>query len=226
MAPHPLPHKSEARTPLFSWMWQPAHPLRKEVFVLFRSRISTQMLTRMALLMALNIILTRWLSVRIPIGGVEGIRIGFGELPVVFAGIFMGPLAGGLVGAVGDMVGYFINPIGAYMPHFTLTAALRGIIPGLFILLVTLGGRREVGIFPLFLAVCITTVVVNIFMVPYFIETLFGLSRVVTVPPRIISSVIGIPAFTVMLFYLGRTMEKVLAPVHGKEALHLSGKIW
>jgi hypothetical protein len=90
-------------------------------------------------------------------------------------------LAGGLVGAIGDLIGYFINPIGAYMPHFTLTAALRGIIPGVIILLAR-RGRREVGIFPLFVAVCSTLVITDIFMVPYFIESLFGLSRVITVP--------------------------------------------
>ncbi len=190
-----------------------------------KAKITTQMLTRMALLIALNIIFTRLLSVRIPLGGVEGLRIGFGSLPVIFAGIFMGPLAGGLVGAIGDLIGYLINPIGAYMPHFTLTAALRGIIPSLIIFLAS-RTRREVGIFPLFLAVCSTLIIVDIFMVPYFIESLFGLSRVVTVPPRIIQNAISIPAYTVLLFTLGRTMEKAFAFNQGKEALHLSGRIW
>ncbi len=187
--------------------------------------ITTQMLTRMALLIALNIILSRFLSVRIPLGGAEGLRIGFGSVPVIFAGVFMGPLAGGIVGAVGDMIGYFINPIGAYMPHFTLTAALRGVIPGLIILLMA-RGRKEVGIFPLFLAVSITLVTVEIFMIPYFIETLFGVFRTVLVPPRIIQNVISIPAYTMLLFALGRATERVFSPAPGQGILHLSGKIW
>ena len=188
-------------------------------------KITTQMLTRMALLIALNIILTRFLSVRIPLGGVEGMRIGFGSLPVVFAGIFLGPLAGGLVGAIGDLIGYFINPIGAYMPHFTLTAVLRGVIPGVIILLAR-RGRQEIGIFPLFVAVCSTLVITDIFMVPYFIESLFGLSRVITVPPRIIQNAISIPAYTVLLFMLGRAMEKAFSFGVGERSLHVSGRIW
>ena len=190
-----------------------------------KAKISTQMLTRMALLIALNIILARFLSVRVPIGGAEGLRIGFGSLPVIFAGVFMGPLAGGIVGAVGDLIGYFINPIGAYMPHFTLTAALRGIMPGLVIMLFA-RGRKEVGIFPLFLAVCITLITVEIFLIPYFIETLFGVFRAVLVPPRIIQNIITIPAYTILLYTLGRAAERVLSPVPGRGALHLSGKIW
>ncbi|MEW5786105.1 MAG: hypothetical protein AB1767_13710, partial [Bacillota bacterium] len=103
--------------------------------------------------------------------------------------------------------------------------ALRGVIPGLVIFL---AGRirREVGVFPLFMAVCSTLVLVDIFMVPYFIESLFGLSRVVTVPPRIIQQAISIPAYTVLLYTLGRVMEKAFAVTPGKEALHLSGRIW
>lgn len=186
---------------------------------------SIRLMTRLALLIALNIILTRVFSIRIPVGGVEGLRIGFGSLPVVFAGIFMGPLAGGIVGTIGDLIGYFINPIGAYLPHFTLTSALRGIIPGLIILLVS-KTRREVGILPIFVAVGVTLVLVDIFMVPYFIETLFGLSRVVTVPPRIIQQAIAIPAYTIMLITLGRVMEKTMAVTQGQGTLHVSGRIW
>ena len=203
-------------------MWQPAHPQRKEVFRFMKAGMTTRMLTRMALLIALNVILERILSLRIILGGVEGLRIGFGPLPVVFAGIFMGPLAGGLVGAVGDLVGFFINPTGPYMPHFTLTAALRGIIPGLLIFLASRGGRREVGVFPLFLAVAAMFILVNVLILPYFIEILFGTLRVATVPAKIVEAVVSIPAYTVLLFALGRILERVLVLGYDKNILHLS----
>ena len=190
-----------------------------------KSKMSTQMLTRMALLIALTMIAERLLSVRINIGGVEGIRLGVGSLPIVFTGIFMGPLAGGLVGATADLVGYFINPMGPYTPHFTITSALRGIIPGIVIYLAT-RGRREVGVFPLFLAVSAMFILVNILLLPYFHEILFGLLRVVTVPAKIVEAVICIPVYTVLLFTLGRVMEKTFTSSHGKEALHLSGRLW
>ncbi len=63
------------------------------------------------MLISLNIDLRRIASIRIAIGGIEGIRIGFGALPVILAGIMFGPTAGGIVGAAGDMVGYYINPL-------------------------------------------------------------------------------------------------------------------
>ncbi|NMB40641.1 MAG: folate family ECF transporter S component [Firmicutes bacterium] len=183
------------------------------------------MLTRMALLIALAIIAERVLSIRIPLGGTEGFRLGFGSLPIVFSGIFMGPLAGGLVGAIADLAGYFINPFGPYMPHFTLTSTLRGVIPGLVILLAS-RGRREVGVFPLFLAVVAMFVIVNILILPYFQEILFGLLRVVVVPTKIVEAAINIPVYTVILFTLGKVMERVFVSGYDKNVLRLSGRLW
>lgn len=195
---------------------------------MLKAGITTRMMTRMALLIALNVVLERILSLRIILGGVEGLRIGIGPLPVVFAGVFMGPLAGGLVGAIiGDLVGFLINPLGPYMPHFTLTATLRGVIPGLLIFLFS-RGRREVGIFPLFTAVAAMFVCVNILLQPYFVEILFGTLRVVTVPAKIVEAAVSIPAYTAFFFALGRIMQRVL-PL-GLESdqpiLHISTCIW
>ena len=103
---------------------------------------TTKRLARLSFLIALSIILTRFLSLRIAIGGVGGIRIGFGVLPIILAGIGFGPLAGGIVGAISDIVGYFINPIGTYMLHFTLTSFLTGFIPG-FLIYISKGNKNS-----------------------------------------------------------------------------------
>ncbi|HQD42138.1 MAG TPA: folate family ECF transporter S component, partial [Bacillota bacterium] len=86
-------------------------------------KFTTKQLVFMALLISVSVILSRIASLRIAFAGVEGIRIGFGDLPVILAGMTFGPLSGGIVGALSDLTGYFINPMGAYMPHFTLVKA-------------------------------------------------------------------------------------------------------
>ena len=62
-------------------------------------KISSHKITTMGLLIALSIILTRVASLRIAIGGVEGIRIGLGGLPIILGGVIFGPLTGGIIGA-------------------------------------------------------------------------------------------------------------------------------
>ena len=66
-------------------------------------------LVTMALLIALEVVLTRFLSINLPI-----VRIGFGFLPVAIAAILFGPLWAGIGYAVGDLIGMLIWPTGAY----------------------------------------------------------------------------------------------------------------
>jgi ECF transporter S component (folate family) len=153
-------------------------------------------LTIIAMLVAVAVILERIASVRIAFAGVEGIRIGLGNFPIVFSAVIFGPWGGATVGALEDLIGYFINPAGAYMPHFTLTSALMGFIPGL-----VLKGRKfpVPGIFHLAISIGIANLVVTLGLTPYFLLTLFGIPRITTVPPRIIQSVVEVFLYTVLI---------------------------
>ncbi len=85
-----------------------------------------------ALLAAMSLILGKFLQIPTPFA--EFVRISFENLPVILAGIVLGPLAGAMTGAVADLVGclaygYSINPL------ITLGAASAGLVAGLFGLL-------------------------------------------------------------------------------------------
>jgi len=89
---------------------------------------NTRTLTTLALLTALEIILSRFLSI-----SAWNIKIGFSFVPIVIAAILYGPLAAGIVAALGDFLGAILFPIGAYFPGFTLTAFLTGMVFGFFL---------------------------------------------------------------------------------------------
>lgn len=95
-------------------------------------RTKTKSLVAASLLTAISIILTRAFSIIVPIAGTQALRIGFGGVPIMISGILFGPIMGGLAGVTADLIGFMINPMGAYFPGFTLTAALSGFIPGVF----------------------------------------------------------------------------------------------
>ncbi len=78
-------------------------------------------------LIALNVILTRLVS--IPVGQI--LRITVGQVPVILAGVWFGPVIGGITGAAGDLIGCAVS---GYVPNpfISLSAALMGVIPGLF----------------------------------------------------------------------------------------------
>lgn len=158
-------------------------------------RIPSKRITYYALLVALNVVLTRVASIRIGGGGTEIIRIGFGGFPVVFAGITFGPIAGGIVGAIGDIIGMIVSPMGPYMPHFTLTAALTGIIPGL-IMLNCKDKTCKTSFMRLIFAIGIGQITTTIILVPYFMNILYGIPYELSLPSRLISQAITIPLYS------------------------------
>ena len=81
-----------------------------------------------ALLIAIEIVLSRFLSIATPI-----VKIGFDFAPMALAGILFGPWYGCAVGALSDFLGANLFPIGAYWPGFTLVAGLCGLTYGLLL---------------------------------------------------------------------------------------------
>lgn len=95
------------------------------------SKTPTQVLLNLvccALLIALQVVLSRWLSFQ-----TWNLKIGFSFVPVVLAARLFGPVEAMLVYGIGDVVGTFLFPVGAYFPGFTVSAVLSGLIYGLFL---------------------------------------------------------------------------------------------
>ncbi|MDY3868405.1 MAG: folate family ECF transporter S component [Pyramidobacter sp.] len=167
------------------------------------NRSETRQLAVLALLVSLNIILSRVGSIRVPLGGVEGFRIGFGAFPLVFAGLVYGPAGGAIVGTAGDLLGYFINPMGGYLPIFTLTAALRGFLPGL---IWKMTGRplTWTGVFLPLLASGLCSAL----SVPFLLNAMFKVPLTVTLPGHLLSMCITVPLYTFIFLKLYRGLHR------------------
>lgn len=107
-------------------------------------------LVTLSFLVAISIVCGKYLAIR----GGDVLRFSFENLPIILAGILFGPLAGGAVGIVADLVGCFLVGY-AINPIVTLGAALIGLSSGLlwrgFVRFETLSAD-----FPLSLTVCIS----------------------------------------------------------------------
>lgn len=152
-----------------------------------------------ALMSALAVILTRFASIRVTIGAVEGIRLGIGALPYILTGIVVGPVYGAVAGGIADLVGFFLSPIGGYMPHFTLTAALIGAIPGTVFRLLQPGPRNTAKLLPVLCGIAASTALVSCGLTPYFLHTLYGMDLRVIVIPRIVAGLIELPVYTLVV---------------------------
>ncbi|MFZ5945565.1 MAG: folate family ECF transporter S component [Bacillota bacterium] len=155
-----------------------------------------------ALLIALSVILTRFFSIKVSIGGVDGVRIGLGVMPIILAGLRSGVMQGARVGALADIIGYFLSPGGAYMPHFTVTSALNGVLPALLI-----GKKEKLNPYRIFFVVLVTQLVIGMAIVPYFLNMLFGIPYQVIFLPRLISFVINVTVMNIILIVLHRRID-------------------
>ncbi len=94
----------------------------------FKDLFKTKNLALMALLVAANVVFSRFLSVN-----TFNNKIGFTFLTVMLAAYLFGPLGAMLVGGLGDVIGALLFPIAAYFPGFTLTAVITGLLYSFFI---------------------------------------------------------------------------------------------
>lgn len=84
-----------------------------------------------AILMTLSILMSRFLSTYLVIGGTPLVEIGFQTLPVMVCSLVCGPFYGAICGGGSDLVTALAFPVGPFFPGFTIDSALLGLIPGL-----------------------------------------------------------------------------------------------
>ncbi len=126
------------------------------------SKFTTRQLITLSVLVAVEIVLNRFLSIN-----AWNIKIGFSFVPVVIAAILFGPLQAAVVGALGDFLGAILFPIGPYFPGFTLTAFLTGLVFGVF-------PHKEQTLPRILGAVVIAQFILGLFLNTYWISVLYG----------------------------------------------------
>ena len=87
---------------------------------------STHNLVMMAALAAMQIILSRFLGIQVS----DTLRLSFESIPVVLAGLWLGPLAGGIVGFVADTIGTMRSGY-TWFPPLALNPIMEGVVAGL-----------------------------------------------------------------------------------------------
>lgn len=160
---------------------------RKDFFMNSKENNYLTTVVCVAFLIALDIILTRFLSIQ-----TQFLRIGFGFIPVAVAGIAYGPVWGGICGAVGDILGMLIYPSGAYFPGFTLTAALTGVIFGLIL-------YRKTSFVRVITASAAVCIILNLLLDTLWLDIMYGSGFIALLPARAVKCFINIPIYSIFI---------------------------
>lgn len=154
----------------------------------------------LGLFIALEIILTRFLSINTPI-----VRIGFGFLPIAMLGIMYGPVWAAVAYAIGDLIGIMLFPSGPFFPGFTLSAVLTGLTYGFILHKKPISWKR------VFLAAAIVCLGINLVLDTLWLYILMDKAVIGMLPARIIkvSVMLVVQTLTIPLVW-NKYLKKVL----------------
>lgn len=164
-------------------------------------KFSTRTIVFMGLLAAINILLNHPLAIM----PTPTLRIAFGEVPLIIAGILFGPMAGVLTGIVSDLLGMMI-PQGVFFIGFTISAALTGFIPGLFF-----WGNRQTQKFSLaksIVSVVIVNVFISLILNNVWLSIMYSKGFWALLPGRLLARAIILPLEVVFVIVILRALEK------------------
>lgn len=164
----------------------------------------------MGMLIALEIVLTRFVQIPIVLPFFND-RVSLGFLPVAIAGAFcarygmLSGIAGGaLVGGISDVIRAIILPQGgAFVPLFSVNAALRGGVYGAFFK----GGMSFVKII---LATLFIFVICNNLILSWMISFVYGTPFLTALMGRTVVSAVNMVVQLIVLCVIGMPIERKL----------------
>ena len=143
----------------------------------------------MGALIALDVILRRFLSINTPIT-----RIGFAFIAEAIAAIVLGPLQAAAVGGIADFIGAIVFPSGPFFPGFTVTAVFTGLLYGLFL-------QKKVTVLRIVCAVTAVQLVCSLGLNTLWLSILTGSSYGALLSTRLIQALVtgGVQIVTIAL---------------------------
>lgn len=150
-----------------------------------------------AMLLAVLIVLSRFVSIK-----TEILVISLSFIPIIMSAIWLGPKYSTMIALLGDFLGAILFPFGPYFPGFTLSAAISGLIYGLFLH----NGSKALSNKKLLIRLIISNLIVlggiNIFLTSFWIHLLYGKAYFAVMAGRVVTQVIMFPIHVITIYIL------------------------
>ncbi len=158
----------------------------------------TQTLVRAAVLVAVQVVLARYLSINI-----QTLRVSIAFIPVYVAAMLYGPVWAAAVDGTADIIGALLFPTGPYVPHFTISAVLSGACYGLFL------HRKDIKWYHALIPVIVGNLLINTVLNTYWLKLLYGYGFVALLPTRAWKNAVMIPLQLAAIFFLKKHLSRI-----------------
>ena len=162
------------------------------------NRFSTKMLAVLSILVALEIVIARFGTIR----PTESIKISLDFIPIVVAAILYGPVPAMIMSILADILGAFLFPVGPFFPGFTVTAALTGLIYGLIL-------HRNQSMPRIIFAVALQQGVCSLLVNTFWLQVLYGLPYLPTMAARLVQCAVVTALQIALIPLIAKTIHTV-----------------
>ena len=179
----------------------------------FRELKNVYSLTAVAMLLALRVVLGIFANGTLAFFG-NNVKITFAFVPISVAGAMFGPFSAALVGGLGDIISFLLQPApGGYFPGFTISGIITGIIYGCVFY------KNKVTLPRVIIAWIINMLLVETFLAAYWLYCLnaasapysfYLITRFVSVGFKCLPEIL-------LIFATGKICERIKLPTKSKK---------
>ena len=158
-------------------------------------KLETVVLT--ALLIALGIVLGQF-SVQIT----ENTKVGISFIATQLTATLFGPVVGGVMGGVADILKFIIKPTGAFSILWTLNAIVGPVIYGIMLY------KKPISFWRIFLSKTVVAVFINLLLGTFWSYHYFGAAFWAAIPAKLLQQVIQVPVQSVIYYFVMQALKK------------------
>ena len=151
----------------------------------------------------------------------------FNGFPIILSGFLLGPAGGFWCGALSDILAFLLKPGGPYIPFFTLTSGITGMLPVLLYL--KLAPRRDgkllLSPWALLLSIGLAQAVTKVLLVSALRAVLFGLPAKVLALRAAAEQAFHVPLYAYAVWVVLRRVVLRGRPESRASALHWAGGV-
>lgn len=152
-----------------------------------------------AMLIAVNVILS-YFTLNLS----AYLRIGFGFITAPAAAYMFGPVIGGTVALLSDVVSFILKPTGGFLFTYTLNTAIGGMLCGLFLY------KKKISFSRVFLLKLTEIIAVNIILNSIALAPQTGNGIIAILPARIVKNIILLPIQSIIVYEILKIISKTV----------------
>ena len=150
-----------------------------------------------ALLIAVGIILGQF-SIQLT----ETTKVGISFIATQMTANLFGPVVGGIMGGVADILKFIIKPTGPFLIGYTISAILGPVIYGIMLY------KKPIRFWRIFLSKTIVAIFINLLLGTFWSYHYFGAAFWAAIPAKLLQQVIQVPVQSIIYYFVMVALKK------------------